>query len=84
MTSLIHMIVHVPISFPANYVVDKYGTKIGNTIACLFSILGSWLKCLINVNFNYAILGQLCVGIANPFILNAISKSKFINKIKQY
>ena len=36
LTSLVHMIVHVPVSFPANYIVDKYGTKVGNTIACFF------------------------------------------------
>jgi FLVCR family feline leukemia virus subgroup C receptor-related protein len=51
------MLVHVPFSFPANYIVDKYGTKVGNTIACVFTLAGSWMKILINYNFIYAILG---------------------------
>ncbi|EGR33456.1 major facilitator superfamily protein, putative [Ichthyophthirius multifiliis] len=74
LTSLIHMIVHVPMSFPANFVVEKYGTKIGNTICCFFALLSCWTKCLINYNFNYAILGQFFVGCANPFMINSISK----------
>ncbi|EGR32652.1 major facilitator superfamily protein, putative [Ichthyophthirius multifiliis] len=74
LTSLVHMFFHIPISFPANFIVDKYGTKAGNTIACILTLTGSWLRLLINKNFNYAILGQVFVGIANPFIVNSMNK----------
>lgn len=60
MTSLIHMIMHAPVSFPANYIVDKYGVRAGIIIASIFCILGSWIRCLINsVNhgFWFAIAG---------------------------
>lgn len=49
MTSLIHMILHAPISFPANYIVDKYGVKAGIVIAAFFCTAGTWIRCLINV-----------------------------------
>ena len=76
LTSLIHMIVHVPVSFPANFIVEKYGTKVGNTIGCVFALAACWVKLLINQDFLYVILGQFLVGCSNPFIINAISKSK--------
>ncbi|KAL4477768.1 hypothetical protein ABPG72_018942 [Tetrahymena utriculariae] len=74
LTSLVHMIMHVPVSFPANFIVDKYGTKVGNTIACVFSLAACWIRCLVNKSFAFAIIGQLLVGCANPFLINAINK----------
>lgn len=68
------MIMHVAVSFPANYIVDKFGTKAGNIIACIFCLIACWIRCLVNYSFMYAIIGQLLVGCANPFILNAINK----------
>jgi len=42
MTSVIHMLLHVPVSFPANYVVDKYGCRVGTFVCGLFLCLGCW------------------------------------------
>ena len=75
MTSLIHLIVCIPISFPANYIVDKYGIRTAMIIASIFCITGCWVRCLINTGgFWFAILGQLLVGIANPMITNSLNK----------
>ena len=60
MTSLIHMILHPPLSFPANYIVDKYGIRAGIIVASIFCIIGSWTRCLINTGKNgfwFVILG---------------------------
>jgi len=60
MTSLIHMMLHLPVSIPANYIVDKYGVKTGIVIAAILCIIGSWIRCLINVfshGFWFALLG---------------------------
>ena len=60
MTSLIHMLLHMPMSFPANYIVDKYGVRAGIIIASIFSIFGSWIRCFINTTddgFWFAITG---------------------------
>lgn len=65
------------ISFPANYIVDKYGVKAGIVIAAFFCTLGTWIRCLINVGDNgfwFALLGQFCVGVANPFVINSLNK----------
>jgi len=39
-------------------------------------MLGTWIRCLVNVSngFWFALLGQFCVGIANPFIINSLNK----------
>ena len=75
MTSLIHLIVHLPLSFPANYIVDKYGIRTAMIIASIFCITGCWVRCLINTGgFWFAILGQLLVGIVNPMITNSLNK----------
>jgi len=60
MTSLIHMIMHTPVSVPANYIVDEYGVRAGIIIASIFCILGSWIRCLINTSihgFWFALVG---------------------------
>lgn len=75
--SLIHMLLHFPLSFPANYVVDKYGIKAGVIVAGIFLLIGSWIRCLVNVNggsFGFSIVGAICVGTANPFIINSLNK----------
>jgi FLVCR family feline leukemia virus subgroup C receptor-related protein len=71
------MLLHFPLSFPANYIVDKYGIKSGVYIAAFFLLLGSWFRCLINTGggtFWLSIVGAICVGTANPFIINSLNK----------
>lgn len=75
--SLIHMLLHFPLSFPANFVVDKWGIKAGVLVAGTFLLIGSWIRCLVNTNdgsFGYSIAGAVCVGTANPFIINSLNK----------
>lgn len=71
------MLFHFPLSFPANFVVDKYGIRTGLWIAGICLMLGSWIRCLVNVNgehFWLSIVGAVLVGIANPFIINGLNK----------
>ena len=66
---------YLPISFPANYIVDKYGIRTAMIIASIFCITGCWVRCLINTGgFRFAILGQLLIGIVNPMITNSLNK----------
>lgn len=57
MTSLIYMLLHFPISFPANYILEKYGVKVGVNIAAGLCLFGSWLRCLLNYSFSFALIG---------------------------
>jgi len=59
MTSIINLISNPFITFPANYIIDKYGIRVGIILASIFCIIGSWVRCLINLpgGFWFAILG---------------------------
>lgn len=69
------MLLHFPLSFPANYIVDKYGIKMGVLIAGVLLFLAGWVRCLVNVvGFGISIVGAVLVGTANPFIINSLNK----------
>lgn len=74
MVSLIFMIVFIPVNFPSNYILDKYGAKTGIIIGCVLTILAMWIKIFINSGFHWVLIGQSFAAIAQPFILNAPAK----------
>jgi hypothetical protein len=68
-------------TFIANYILVKYGIKIGVffilikcTINSIVVIIGLLIRCLININFIFAILGNVVIAIGNIFILNSPSQ----------
>jgi MFS family permease len=48
---------------------DKYGLKKALLLNGFFMILGMWIRCLINYNFWYVILGNAVSGIGLNIIL---------------
>jgi len=62
---------HPIFTFPANYVIDKYGLKWGINIGGFLIILGCWIRTLVNSDFSFVILGFMISGIGRPFIMNA-------------
>ncbi|KAL4469350.1 hypothetical protein ABPG72_005986 [Tetrahymena utriculariae] len=71
LTSLVTMLCYILINFPSDYVLSQKDLKIGVFIGIFFTILGSWIRLLININFQWAIIGQVFGGIAQPFVQNA-------------
>ncbi|EAR83954.2 MFS transporter (macronuclear) [Tetrahymena thermophila SB210] len=71
LTSLASMFCYIVINFPSNYILSEKGLRIGVFIGIFFTIVGAWIRLLINDSFGWAILGQVFGGIAQPFILNA-------------
>jgi hypothetical protein len=61
-------------SFPANYVIDNYGIKESLYCGDFFILLGCGLRCLVNYNFIYFIIGQTLIGMGVPFVVNGIGK----------
>jgi len=55
----------------ANKFIDKYGYATCIKIATFFVIIGSGLRCLININYYYTIAGMAVFGIARPFVINS-------------
>lgn len=71
---LVFMLVSPPTMLPVNYISDRYGIRIGTMIGGFMIILGTGIKCLINTNYNYTIIGSIFGGIGNSFICNCPTK----------
>ena len=62
--SLIYLIMFVPVNFPSVAVLEKYGLRVGLIIGIGLTIVGLWLRCLINTSFIFVIIGQTVLAIA--------------------
>ena len=71
---LLFALMHPIFTFPASYVIDTFGTRVGIAIGCILGIVGVSLRMLINEAFLWVILGQVIAGIGRPFILNCQAK----------
>ena len=72
--SLIFMIVYLFVSFPASYIIDTWGIRIGIGIgAALMGIFG-FMKGIYGANYNMVILAQIGIAVGQPFVLNSVTK----------
>ena len=74
LTGLLFVLMHPIFTFPAAYFIDTYGTRTGIFIGCVFCIVGTSTRLLINHGFLFAIAGNILAGIGRPFILNCQTK----------
>lgn len=68
-----YSIVFIPLNFLANYIIDKYGARVGLAICCFMQFIGAFCRIFINSSFWYVIFGQTLGSIGNPFGVNIIS-----------
>ncbi|MGB8330240.1 MAG: MFS transporter [Polyangiales bacterium] len=71
--ALIYMLVFVVMSFPASYVIDTYGIRIGISIGAVLIGACGLMKGLLGGDFTAVVIAQLGLAIAQPFILNAVT-----------
>jgi len=71
---LLFVLMHPIFTFPAAYVIDTYGSRVGIMIGCILGIVGVSLRLLVNYSFAWVIVGQVLAGIGRPFILNCQGK----------
>jgi MFS family permease len=72
--SLIFMVVYIFISFPASYIIDTWGIRIGIGIgAALMGVFG-FMKGLYGANYDMVIIAQIGIAIGQPFVLNSVTK----------
>ena len=55
--TLSYLLLFVVANFPSVYVLDKYGLKIGVVCGIVLTAGGLWIRCLLNYNFYFALLG---------------------------
>lgn len=72
--ALLFALMHPVFTFPAAFVIDKYGTRAGIRLGCVLCFIGTSLRLLVNQGFYWVIIGQVIAGIGRPFILNCQAK----------
>ena len=71
--AMVYMLIYIIISFPASYIIDTYGIKIGLSIGALLTGVFALLKGFGAANFTLVVIGQIGLAVAQPFILNAVT-----------
>ena len=69
LTSAVLVLSQVIFAMPGNYIIDKYGLRTAVVINGLFMIIGAWIRCFINYNFWFVVLGNGISGIGLNMIL---------------
>ena len=72
--SLIYMAIFIIFVLPTNYILDRAGLRVGVTLGVALTAIGMWIKCLINYNFNYVLIGQIFAAFGQPLISCAPAK----------
>jgi FLVCR family feline leukemia virus subgroup C receptor-related protein len=65
---------HPIFTFPAAYIIDTHGTRVGIALGSILCLIGTAFRLLVNKSFVFVILGQIIAGIGRPFILNCQAK----------
>ncbi len=71
--SLIFMIVYIFVSFPASWMIDTYGIRVGVGIGAALTGTFGLVRGLMADNYTWVLAAQIGIAIGQPFILNAIT-----------
>lgn len=72
--SMLFMVVYLVFSVPASYIIDKYGICVGVGIGAVLTAVFGYLRGAMGHDFNTVFISQFALAIAQPFIMNAITK----------
>ena len=68
-----YMLVFIIMSFPASYIINKYGIKKGLVFGAVLTGVFSMTKAIFANDFNWIVISQIGLAVAQPFILNAVT-----------
>jgi cyanate permease len=71
--SLIFMVVYVFVSFPASWVIDTHGIRMGVGIGAVLTGVFGLARGLVAANYAGVLVAQIGIAVGQPFILNAIT-----------
>ena len=71
--SLIFMVVYIFVSFPASWIIDTYGLRVGVGIGAVLTGTFGLVRGLMADNYTWVLVAQIGIAIGQPFILNAIT-----------
>jgi MFS family permease len=71
--SLSFMVVYIFASFPASWVIDTYGLRVGIGIGAVLTGVFGLVRGLVSANYTWVLVAQIAIAIGQPFILNAVT-----------
>ena len=71
--SLSFLGVYIFISFPASWVIDTCGLRVGIGIGAVLTGVFGLVRGLVSANYTLVLLAQIAIAIGQPFILNAVT-----------
>ncbi len=71
--SMSFMVVYILVSFPASWVIDTYGIRIGVGVGAVLTGVFGLMRGLVTPNYTLVLVAQIGIGIGQPFILNALT-----------
>ncbi len=71
--SLSFMVVYIFVSFPASWVIDTYGIRVGVGLGAALTGIFGLVRGLGGSHYGWVLAAQIGIGIGQPFVLNAIS-----------
>ena len=72
--SMSFMLVYIFVSFPASYIIDKYGIRVGVGIGALLTGVFGYVRGAYGHSYTLVCVSQFALATAQPFIMNAITK----------
>ncbi len=69
-----YMIMFVLFTFPASFIIDKYGYRTSVIIGSLVTVIFGILRAVFASNFALALICQFFIAIGQPFLLNVSTK----------
>ncbi len=70
----VYMIYFLIVNFFANYSIDKYGVKNSVNLCLVLTLVGAWLRIMIQKKLVILLLGQTIMACAYPFISHCLSR----------
>ena len=68
------MITYIFLSFPASWVIDKYGFRIAVSIGAVFMAVFSIARGLVGANYGLVLACSIGIAIGQPFLMNSWTK----------
>lgn len=72
--SLMFLIVYIPITFLASWLIDKYNFRVGARFGAVLMGVFGFLRYIADDNYILALIFNIGIAIAQPFLLNTITK----------
>ncbi len=71
--SMSFMVVYILVSFPASWVIDTFGIRVGVGIGAILTGAFGLMRGLVTPDYTLVLIAQIGIGVGQPFILNALT-----------